>query len=85
MIVEMPVYDIYSKRKKRQEKAGQPDVYKYNEIPEALRNQIISIWKTAIGTWQKIEYDTSDKPPESIWIAINGILCRELGLPSLGR
>ena len=81
----MPVYDIYAKRKKRQEKAGQPDIYKYDEIPEALRNQIIYIWETAIGTWQKVERDTSNEPPENIWIAINKILCRELGLRSLGR
>ena len=81
----MPVYDIYSKRKKQQERAAQPDVYKYDEMPEALRTQTIYIWKTAIGTWQQREHDTSHEPPESIWIAINEILCRELGLPSLGR
>ena len=81
----MPVYDIYAKRKKQQEKAGQPDIYKYDEIPEALRHQIIYIWKTAIGTWQETEYDTSMQPPESTWTAMNQLLCRELGLPSLGR
>jgi len=81
----MPVYDIYSKRKRQQEKAGQPDVYKYDELPEALRYQIKYIWETAIGTWQKTERDTSREPPERIWIAINKVLCRELGLPSLGR
>lgn len=85
MIVEMPVYDIYSKRKKQQEKAGQPDVYKYDEIPEALRNQIIYIWQTAIGTSRKGGYDYSNQPPDNIWIAIQSILCRELGLSSLGR
>jgi len=81
----MPVYDIYAKRKKQQEKVGQPDVYNYDEIPEALRHQIVYIWETAIGTWQKTEYDTSNEPPERIWTAINIILCRELGLRSLGR
>jgi len=80
----MPVYDIYAKRKNQQENAGQPDVYRYDEIPEALRNQIIHIWTTAIGTWQKSQRDTSDEPPETIWIAITGILSRELGRPSLG-
>jgi hypothetical protein len=81
----MPVYDIYSKRKKRQEEARQPDVYKYDEIPEGLRNQVIYIWQTAIGTWQKGDYDHSNEPPDAIWIAIHDILCRELGLLSLGR
>jgi len=81
----MPAYDIYSKRKKQQEKAGQPDVYKYDEIPEALRNQVIHIWKTAIGTWREGHYDYSNEPPDNIWIAIHDILCRELGLQTLGR
>lgn len=81
----MPVYDIYSKRKKQQEQAGQPDVYKYDEIPEGLLNQVIYIWQTAIGTWHKGNYDYSNEPPDNIWIAIHDILCRELGLSSLGR
>ncbi len=81
----MPVYDIYSKRKKQQEIAGQPDIYKYDEIPEGLRIQVIHIWQTAIGTWQKGNYDYSKEPPDSIWIAIHDILCRELGLFSLGK
>lgn len=81
----MPIYDIYLKRKKQQEKAEQPDVYKYDEIPEGLRIQVMYIWQTAIGTWQKSNYDKSDEPPESIWIAIHSILCRELGLLSLGK
>jgi hypothetical protein len=85
MIVEMPVYDIYSKRKRQQEKAGRPDIYKYDEIPEGLRNQVICIWRDAIGTKRADSYDHSNEPPDSIWIAIHDILCRELGLSSLGR
>ncbi len=81
----MGVFDIYAKRKQQQEKAGQPDVYKYDEIPESLRIQVMYIWQTAIGTWQKGNYDYSNEPPESIWIAIHNILCRELGLLSLGK
>jgi hypothetical protein len=81
----MPVYDIYSKRKRRQENAGCPDVYKYDEIPEGLRNQVIHIWRTAIGTYLKEPYDNSKKVPDSIWIVIHDILCRELGLMSLGK
>jgi hypothetical protein len=81
----MPIYDIYAKRKQRQGKAGQTDVYKYDEIPLSLRNQIIFIWETAIGTWRKGNYDYSSEPPDNIWIAIHDILCRELGLRSLGK
>ena len=81
----MGVYDIYIKRKRLQEKAGQPDVYRYDEIPEGLRIQVIYIWRTAIGTWRKGNYDYSNEPPDNIWIAIHHILCRELGLLSLGK
>ena len=81
----MGVYDIYSKRKRAQEKAGQPDVYRYDNIPEALRIQVIHIWRIAIGTWRKGNYDYSNEPPDNIWIAIHHILCRELGVFSLGK
>lgn len=81
----MGVFDIYAKRKQLQEKAGQPDVYRYDEIPEGLRIQVIYIWQTAIGTWRKCNYDYSNEPPDNIWIAIHNILCRELGLLSLGK
>ena len=81
----MGVYDIYVKRKQLQEKAGQPDVYKYDEIPEGLRIQIIHIWKSAIGTWRKGYHDYSNEPPDNIWITIHHILCRELGRFTLGE
>jgi len=43
----MPVFDLYSKRRKAER--DQPDVYAYDEIPEGLRVQIIHIWSDAIG------------------------------------
>ncbi len=81
----MGVYDIYVKRKQLQVKAGQPDVYRYDDIPEGLRIQVIHIWRTAIGTWRKGPHDYSNEPPDSVWIAIHDILCRELGVFSLGN
>jgi hypothetical protein len=43
------MYETYSERKHRLEKAGQPDVYTYDRIPEKLRNQIIHIWNRTLG------------------------------------
>jgi AbiJ N-terminal domain 4 len=43
------VYETYSERKRRTEKAGQPDVYTYHQIPEKRRNQIVHIWDDAFG------------------------------------
>jgi hypothetical protein len=43
------IYETYSERRRRLEKAGQPDVYSYDHIPEKLRNQIIHIWTRSFG------------------------------------
>ncbi|MBE0431468.1 MAG: hypothetical protein IBX67_06545 [Dehalococcoidia bacterium] len=81
----MPVYDFYSKRKKQQEQAAQPDVYKYDSIPEPLRIQIIHIWNTAIGPWREGSYRYRDLPPNTVWTAIHDALCREFGVLRLAR
>ena len=44
------VYETYSERRRRLERAGQPDVYTYDQIPPKLRNQIIHIWTDAFGS-----------------------------------
>jgi Domain of unknown function (DUF7014)/AbiJ N-terminal domain 4 len=43
------VYETYSERRRRIEKAGQPDFYSYDQIPAKLRNQVIHIWNEAFG------------------------------------
>jgi len=45
----MPIYNIYSRRKRCVEKA-EPDVYQYDQVPEKLRVQILHIWDSALGT-----------------------------------
>jgi hypothetical protein len=42
-------HETYSERKRRLEKAGQPDVHIYHQIPEKLRNQVAHIWNDALG------------------------------------
>ncbi|SHG32148.1 STM4504/CBY_0614 family protein [Bradyrhizobium erythrophlei] len=44
----MAVFDLYSKRKKRELGLG-TDVFSYDEIPQGLRTQIVHIWTDAIG------------------------------------
>jgi hypothetical protein len=39
MLGRMPVYDIYSRRKRRAEQ-GEPDVYQYERVPRELRLQV---------------------------------------------
>jgi hypothetical protein len=67
------IYDLYSRRRRR-DLQQEPDVYQYDEIPQALRNQILYIWDEAIGT---VNYDA--------WQVIQGITAREKGLLSLAN
>lgn len=83
----MPVFDLYSKRKKKAEKAGQPDVYQYDTLPRTLRVQITMILNDAIGPYYEsdplgfasVPYNANDT-----WDALEAIFTREKGVQSLG-
>ena len=74
----MPISELFSKRKRKRERAGQPVIYQ--EIPETFRTQVRYIWEDAIGTdpggiggratarvWQEA-YDSVS--PELGWLAL---------------
>ncbi len=44
------IYETFSKRLKKRERAGQPDVYQYDELPGELRVQINHVWNSSIGS-----------------------------------
>jgi hypothetical protein len=44
----MAIFDLYSKRKKR-ESAKEPDIYVYDNIPKTLKVQVVYIWREVIG------------------------------------
>jgi len=46
----MPVYEIYSRRKRRAER-GEPDVYEYDHVPYLLRMQVRYILDSALGPY----------------------------------
>jgi hypothetical protein len=72
----MAVYDIYSKRKKRL--AGQvPDVYTYDNIPLALRNQIVFVADDIVND----VFGHTLK--ENVYDFISRTLSREWGTPFL--
>jgi len=77
----MGVLDIYSKRKRLLEKAGQPDVYSYHDLPDGLRVQVIHIWRTTLGPYKIWLND--DRIPNKNWVLIHDRFCRELGLLTL--
>jgi len=76
----MPIFELYSKRKRKRERAGQP-VYQYDEIPEKFRNQVWHIWKNTIGT-NLDEYERG--LTRTVWYAIHETMSQELRLLALG-
>ena len=54
----MSIFDTYSKRRKKVEKAGTPDVYQYDHLPEPLRVQVIHIWNDALGIYYVSEHSS---------------------------
>lgn len=55
----MPIFDLYSKRKKRQ-LGDVPDVYVYDIIPNGLKIQIVHIWEDALGNPEK-DHDNNNR------------------------
>ncbi|MDD5586025.1 MAG: hypothetical protein PHY92_03585 [Alphaproteobacteria bacterium] len=45
----MAVVDLFSKRKRREEMAGEQEIYVYDKVPHHLRVQIVHILRDAIG------------------------------------
>lgn len=83
----MPVYETYSRRKKRLEQK-EPDVYQYESIPETVRTQIRHIWDGAIGPyWEPHGYAFGSTPKNNNrgWNLIRDAVCREHGTLSLAN
>jgi hypothetical protein len=77
----MRISELFSKRKRKRERAGQPVIYQYDEIPEKFRVQVMHIWKDAIGT-DPSRY--GGQATVRVWHAIHDTMSRELGLLALG-
>jgi hypothetical protein len=69
----MGIYETYSKRLRKRERAGQPDVYQYDDLPETLRVQVVYILQDMFGH--------NFKP----WQFIHNTLARELGVFNLSE
>ncbi|MBX5174055.1 hypothetical protein HJB84_30200 [Rhizobium sp. NZLR1b] len=72
----MAVYDLYSKRLARQKGEG-ADVYKYDEIPQQLRVQIIHIIDKALGDRRYV--DGSSRADQAYRVIVT-TLRQELGV-----
>lgn len=72
----MAILDIFSRRQMR-ERGEFPDVYKYDDLPEKLRNQLVHIFQDAFGRKMRhdIKYDNV-----KAFDTIVQILLKEYGL-----
>ena len=82
----MGIFDLFSKRQKRL-RSEVPDVYRYDDIPQTLRVQIIHLLRDTLGSeeiYNACYYSSYDYPKvRSAYKFINGTLCREYGVFSL--
>jgi hypothetical protein len=76
------IYETHSKRLKKREQAGQPDVYQFDEISWELRVQITHIWDGTIGSRFSNTHHYSNASP-NVYDFIERTLCREMGVFSL--
>ena len=81
MEVNVPIFDIFSKRQKKL-RGDVPDVYSYDALPEPLKVQIVHILLGALGTPQEYyssaKYD--DNKIRNTYKFIVDVLCREYGV-----
>lgn len=70
--------ELFSKAKEKKAKKDKPVVFKYDEIPEKFRMQVVHIWKSAIGLYGEF------LPGRDIWDTLHDYMSRELGLAALG-
>ena len=78
----MGIYETYSKRLKKRERAGQPDVYQYDDLPEALRTQIYLILRDTLGQDYK-RFVGRNNYGSQLWAELHDRMCRELGVFNL--
>jgi hypothetical protein len=83
----MPVYDTFTKRKRKAERGQVADPYRYDVVPEPLRAQVAYIWNAAIGGYQEMSPYTVANPPRSNarWEFIRSVIAKERGVFTLSR
>jgi len=82
----MALYETYSKRLKRLAKTGQPDVYRYDDLPPRFRGQVTHILKEAIGHYHERTgpFDSElPSPSNQYWDFIHKTAAEDLGYQSL--
>ena len=76
--VVMGVFDTFSKRLKKQQQAGKPDVFQYDDLPRPFRVQVVHIWAEAIG--DGVPLGAAAFQSTSYWQFIHSKIVREMGM-----
>jgi hypothetical protein len=77
----MKVHDTFTHRRDRAANAGKPEVYVYDEMPNALLAQIVLIWRDYFQRGRV--YKLSNGRPfggHDLWARVGSVFCRENGL-----
>ncbi|TMN44834.1 STM4504/CBY_0614 family protein [Pseudoalteromonas sp. S2755] len=77
----MSMFELYSAKQKRLN-GEVPDVYQYDELSSKLKNQIVHILEDTIGSGNAVDF--ANNLSAEIYQQIHKILCKELGVRSLG-
>ena len=78
----MGIVDLFHKRAEKARRAGQADVYQYDDLPAALRRQVVMILAATLGPVDLGSY-ARQGPNAEIWGSLDEALCRELGVFTL--
>lgn len=82
----MPIYETFSRRRDQAAKAGEPEIYVYDRMPESLVNQIVMIWNDVVGRGQGVfKIGNNFLGPNDVWEHVERVFQREHGLRSLYR
>lgn len=77
----MPAYKTFSKRHKNEK----IDVFKYDQLPEKFRNQVVHILAASIGVWDNFRFGSPGVNNNLGWSYVYNQSVRELGLKSLSK
>lgn len=79
----MAIVDVFHKPEDRRRRAGQLDVYRYDELPDGLRRQIVMILQATLGPWGADDpYGIRSWRGKNAryWEVMEAALSRELGV-----
>lgn len=79
----MAIFETFTKRQRRLERAGKQDVYRYDVLPQPFRIQVVNVWNRAIGGYSINSYSTL--PSNSWWDVLHDTVAQEHGVFFLGE